>query len=130
MAKKVNKDIPLEIVEVFRSGPKVPRLKDGNKDWEFLIYELKKLGVTPGEAYRIINEKKGNTNIRFQWKMMRFTMYVWQRLKEGKNSMILRPKIDSVREVVSDRKFKEFFYGYYPDLEFDHDKEVKLLRRN
>ena len=92
MAKKVNKDIPLEIVEVFRSGPKVPRLKDGNKDWEFLIYELKKLGVTPGEAYRIIAEKKGNTNIRFQWKMMRFTMYVWQRHKEGKNSMILRPK--------------------------------------
>ena len=42
--------------------------------------------------------------------MMRFTMYVWQRLKEGKNSMILRPKIDSVREVVSERKFKEFFF--------------------
>ena len=61
--------------------------------------------------------------------MIRFTMYVWQRLKEGKNSMILRPKIDSVREVVSERKFKEFFYGYYPDLEFDHDKEVKLLNK-
>ena len=27
MAKKENKDIPLEIVEVFRSGPKVPRMK-------------------------------------------------------------------------------------------------------
>ena len=72
MAKKENKDIPLEIVKIFRSGPKVPRIKA--KDWEFLVYELKKLGVTPGEAYRIINEKKGNTNIRFQWKMMRFTM--------------------------------------------------------
>ena len=93
MAKKEDKDIPLKIVEVFRSGPKVPRIKA--KDWEFLVYELKKLKVTPGEAYRIIAEKKGNTNIRFQWKMMRFTMYVWQRLKEGKNSMILRPKIDS-----------------------------------
>ena len=127
MAKKENKDIPLEIVEIFRSGPKVPRIKA--KDWEFLVYELKKLKVTPGEAYRIVAEKKGNTNIRFQWKMIRFTMYVWQRLKEGKNSMILRPKIDSVREVVSERKFKEFFYGYYPDLEFDHDKEVKLLNK-
>ena len=61
--------------------------------------------------------------------MIRFTMYVWQRLKEGRDSMILRPKIDSVREVVSDRKFKEFFRGYYPDLEFDHDKEVKLLNK-
>ena len=48
MAKKENKDIPLEIVEVFRSGPKVPRIKA--KDWEFLVYELKKLKVTPGEV--------------------------------------------------------------------------------
>ena len=36
MAKKENKDIPLEIVEIFRSGPKVPRIKA--KDWEFLLY--------------------------------------------------------------------------------------------
>ena len=57
MAKKENKDIPLEIVEIFRSGPKVPRIKA--KDWEFLVYELKKLKVTPGEAYRIsCREKK------------------------------------------------------------------------
>ena len=87
------------------------------------------MDVSPGEAYRIVAEKKGDTNIRFQWKMIRFTMYVWQRLKEGRDSMILRPQIDSVREVVSDRKFKEFFRGYYPDLEFDHDKEVKLLNK-
>ena len=28
------------------------------KDWEFLVYELKKLKVTPGEAYRIVQRKK------------------------------------------------------------------------
>jgi len=126
MAKKDN-NIPNEISEVYERGPRVkgPRSRT---DWDFLVYELKKMDITPGEAYRIIAEKKGNTNIRFQWKMMRFTMYVWERLKESEK-MFQRPKIDTVREVVSRRKFKEFFYGYYPDLEFDHDKEVKLLNK-
>ena len=78
MAKKNQKDTPLKIIEIFRSGPKVPRIKA--KDWEFLVYELKKLKVTPGEAYRIIAEKKCDTNIRFQWKMMRFTHCVYHEL--------------------------------------------------
>ncbi len=30
---------------------------------------------------------------------------------------------------VSARKFEQFFRGYFPDLEFDHDKEVKLLNK-
>ena len=42
---------------------------------------------------------------------------------------MLRPKIDTVREVVSKRRFKDFFRGYYPDLDFDHEKEVKLLNK-
>ena len=126
MAKKDN-NIPNEISEVYERGPRVkgPRSRT---DWDFLVYELKKMDITPGEAYRIIAEKKGNTNIRFQWKMMRFTMYVWERLKESEK-MFQRPKIDTVREVVSQRRFKDFFRGYYPDLDFDHEKEVKLLNK-
>jgi|TARA_B110000438_G_scaffold238152_1_gene235832 hypothetical protein len=54
--KKNITDTPLKIVEIFKAGPKVPRIK--NKDWEFLVYELKKLKVTLGEAYRIVAEKK------------------------------------------------------------------------
>ena len=125
--KKNIVDTPLKITEIFRVGPRVKAPRN-ERDWDFLVYELKKLKVTPGEAYRIIAEKKGDTNIRFQWKMMRFTMYVWERLHEH-DKLFNRPKIDTVREVVSRRKFKEFFYGYYPDLEFDHDKEVKLLNK-
>lgn len=126
MARKEN-TTPYEISEVYEKGPRVkgPRSRT---DWDFLVYELKKMDITPGEAYRIVAEKKGNTNIRFQWKMMRFTMYVWERLHESEK-MFQRPKIDTVREVVSRSRFKAFFRGYYPDLDFDHEKEVKLLNK-
>ncbi len=50
-------DTPLKITEIFRVGPRVKAPRD-KRDWDFLIYELKKLKVTPGEAYRIIAEKK------------------------------------------------------------------------
>ena len=106
------KETALKITEIYKVGPNVPKIKgDSAKDWEFLIYEL-----------------KGNTDIRFQWKMMRLTMFVWARVKEDKG-MYLKPKIDTVRGVVSERKFAQFFQGYYPDLQFDHDKEVKLLNK-
>jgi len=126
MAMKDNKDTGLKITEIYKVGPKVPKIS--GKDWEFLVYELKKLKVTPGEAYRIVSEKKGGTNVRFEWKMLRLTMFVWERIEEDKG-MYLKPKIDTVRSVVTKRKFKQFFYGYYPDLEFDHEKEVKLLNK-
>tara|TARA_R100001369_G_scaffold13994_1_gene28356 strand:- start:397 stop:903 length:507 start_codon:yes stop_codon:yes gene_type:complete len=127
--RKDEKDTSLKITEIMKVGPRVPRIKgDSAKDWEFLIYELKKLKVTPGEAFRIIAQKKGDTDMRFQWKMMRLTMFVWERMQEDKG-MYLKPKIDTVRSVVGQRKFEQFFRGYFPDLEFDHAKEVKLLNK-
>ena len=126
MAKKDNIETSLKITEIMKVGPRLPKIK-GN-DWEFLVYELRKMKITPGEAYRIIAEKKGDTNARFEWKMLRLTMFVWARVEEDKG-MYLKPKIDTVRGVVSTRKFKQFFHGYYPDLDFDHAKEVKLLNK-
>jgi hypothetical protein len=126
MPKKEDKDTALKITEIMKVGPRVPKIK-GN-DWEFLVYELRKMKITPGEAYRIIAQKKGDTDMRFQWKMMRLTMFIWARVEEDKG-MYLKPKIDTVRGVVSARKFEQFFRGYFPDLEFDHDKEVKLLNK-
>ena len=58
--------------------------------------------------------------------MLRLTMYVWERLNESEK-LFNRPKIDTMREVVGSRKYEKFFYGFFPDLQFDHDKEVKLL---
>ena len=126
MPKKDIKDTGLQITEIMKVGPKVPKIT--GKDWEFLAYELKKLKVTPGEVYRIVSEKIGGTNVRFEWKMLRLTMFIWARVKEDEG-MYLKPKIDTVRGVVAARKYKQFFYGYYPDLEFDHEKEVRLLNK-
>ncbi|MDC3308317.1 hypothetical protein OAU78_03665 [Candidatus Pelagibacter sp.] len=124
--KKDEKDLPLKITEIFKVGPKP--IPSNNKDWDFLVYELKKMKVTPAEAYRIVAQKKGDTDIRFNWKMIRLSMYVWERIEEDKG-MYLKPKIDTVRSVVTKRKFEQFFHGYYPDLHFDHEKEVKLLNK-
>ena len=124
MPKKVETN---QIEELLRRGIKNEPIKSYND----LIDRLKKLGVKPGEAYRIINEKKHSTeegNIRFNWKMLRLTMYVWERVKEDK-TRYLKPKIDTVRAVVEKRRFKDFFQGYYPDLEFDYRREEKLLNK-
>ena len=119
-------DTPLKITEIFRAGPRVKAPRN-ERDWDFLVYELKKLKVTPGEAYRIIaNLKDKTSSIRYDWKMLRLTMYVWERLHESEK-LFNRPKIDTIREVVGNRKYQKFFYGFFPDLEFDHEKEVKLL---
>ena len=125
---KVIKPKPIEVAqkvdEAVRRGPNVPRMKS----WDDLVNNLKKLKVTPPEAYRTIQEKLTSDNIRFNWKMMRLTMYVWERVKEDK-TRYLKPKIDTVRAVVEKRRFEDFFQGYYPDLEFGFEREVKLLNK-
>ena len=125
---KARKPTPLEVAqkldEAMRRGPNVPRIKT----WSDSVHELKKLKVTPAENYRIVQEKLTSDNIRFNWKMMRLTMYVWERVKEDK-ARYLKPKIDTVRAVVETRKFESFFYGYYPDLEFKPQKEIELLNK-
>ena len=51
--------------------------------------------------------------------MIRFTLFVWERIKEEeRNRGYLKPKIDTVKAVVNDRRFKDLMYGYYPDLKF------------
>ena len=110
-------DTPLKITEIFRVGPRVKAPRD-KRDWDFLIYELKKLKVTPGEAYRIIAEKKDKTSsVRYDWKMLRLTMYVWERLHESEK-LFNRPKIDTIREVVGHRKFRQFFYIFRGTLSY------------
>ena len=125
---KARKPRPIEVAqklgEAMRRGPNIPRLKT----WGDLVDNLKKLKVTPGEAYRIVQEKLTSDNIRFNWKMMRLTMYVWERVKEDK-ARYLKPKIDTIRAVVKTKRFEDFFYGYYPDLKFDPNREIELLNK-
>ena len=58
-------------------------------------------------------------------------IYIFCMGKDSKKikTYFLKPKIDTVREIVSSRRYKDFFYGYFPGVEFDHEKEVKLLNK-
>ena len=125
---KARKPSPTEVAqklgEAMRRGPNVPRIKT----WGDLVDNLKKLKVTPGEAYRTVQEKLTSDNTRFNWKMIRLTLYVWERVREDKSGY-LKPKIDTVRAVVKTRRFEDFFYGYFPDLKFNEKREIELLNK-
>ncbi|MBC8307898.1 MAG: hypothetical protein H8E55_70570 [Pelagibacterales bacterium] len=124
MAKKDIKALQ-RLGQALREGPRVPRIKT----WGDLVDKLKRLEVTPGEAYRIVADKKDiEINIRFEWKMIRLTFFVWERVKEDEAGY-LKPKIDSVKAVCHNRNFEKFFYGYFPDLKFDINREIKLLNK-
>jgi len=101
------------------------------KTYGDLVRTLEKLKVKPGEAFRIINDHKQKSqdgNIRFNWKMIRFTLFIWERLEEDRRGY-LKPKIDTVRAVVQSNPFKHFFYGYFPDLKLIHEEEERKLNK-
>ena len=119
---KARKPNPIEVAQ--KLGEELRRKPKEVKTWDDLIDNLKKQRLTPGETYRKLN----SDNTRFNWKMIRLTLYVWERVEEDKSGY-LKPKIDTVRAVVKTRRFEDFFYGYYPDLKFDEKREIELLNK-
>ena len=119
---KVRKPNPIEVAQ--KLGEELRRKPKEVKTWDDLINNLKKQRLTPGETYRKLN----SDNTRFNWKMIRLTLYVWERVEEDKSGY-LKPKIDTVRAVVKTRRFEDFFYGYYPDLKFSEKREIELLNK-
>jgi len=113
---------PTEIAQ--KLGAELRKKPKEIKTWDDLIDNLKKQRLTPGEAYRKLN----SDNTRFNWKMMRLTLYVWERVREDKSGY-LKPKIDTVRAVVKTRRFEDFFYGYFPYLKFNEKREIELLNK-
>ena len=94
-----------------------PRSVKKMTDWRDLGEALSDLDVTPQMVARIVREKISNDNTRFNWKLIRLTLYVWERDKEYNNGY-LKPKIDTVKAVVSSKIYKQFFEGYFPDIAF------------
>jgi len=99
-----------------------------NKEIRKLLDYLDKEGINPLNALEIV--KKHNTinpsNYRTHWKMTRFTLYIWQRIKEDKANM-LGKKIDSIRRVVATEKYKRLYKLYPGHKAFNEAKEVKNL---
>ena len=79
-----------------------------NDEVKKLLNYLDKEGISPLNALEVV--KKHNTinpsNYRTHWKMIRFTLYLWQRVKEHKANM-LGKKIDSIRRVVATEKYRK-----------------------
>jgi len=127
LKKELLSNVMVGIQEEISKGPKHKPVET-EKD---LLEGLRRLKVTPGEAFRRISNtviSRGEGNIRFNWKMIRFTLFIWERLEEEKKGY-LKPKIDTVKKVCADVRFKEHYYGYYPDIKFNEAKEVKLLNK-
>ena len=63
-----------------------------NDEVRKLLTYLEKEGISPLNALEIV--KKHNTinpsNYRTHWKMTRFTLYLWQRIKEDKDSVFYK----------------------------------------
>ena len=111
-------------------------MADKEKDYRELVNFLKSQKIEPKVAQGIIERALDtkSTGHRFHWKMTRFTLYIWERVKENKD-LFLKPKIDTVREVVSTKRYKRLWDAYprrvlaLPRQKpiFDHANEVKKL---
>jgi len=99
------------------------------KDVDKLLIYLSKRDIEPLDAIDIIHASTPEgqeSNKKFNWKMMRFTLYVWQRLEEEK-ARNLNSKTESARLVVSSKNYKQLFEGYHNTTKFDEKKEAKNL---
>ncbi len=93
---------------------------------------IRENGISPTEAINIIKKykfKETGSDSRRDWKMFRFTMYIWQRynekLKIGQGK--LPTKIASITEVVRSVNFKKLYQAYPNPVKIDEKAEVLNL---
>ena len=93
--------------------PKNYRNKSGEVTMNALVDYLEKHKITPEEAlgYVIESSRIDPTHPRTEWKLLRFTMYLWERLKEYDRKQIGK-KQDTCLKVVNSSKFKQFYEAY------------------
>jgi len=99
-------------------------------DYMKVLEFLKENRVNPEKALVILKRKFGKlpdqkTNLRLHWKMMRFTLYLWERIKEEDQNMVGK-RIDTVKKVVWSGPYKRL-YATFPLPTFDPENEVKKL---
>ena len=100
-----------------------------NKEINKLIDYLEKRQISPSDAIDIIHASTPEgqeNNKKFNWKMMRFTLYVWKRVEQDKKGN-LESKTDTAKEVVNSKNYKQLYEGYHNTTKFDEKKEAKNL---
>ena len=87
--------------------------------------------VTPEEAleYIIMASKIDPTHPRTEWKLLRFTMYLWERDKELRKSKLGKKK-DTCMKVVQSAKYKNIYkaYSIHP-TQMNEMKEADILNK-
>jgi len=88
--------------------------------------------ISPEAALAILDKtikvdwKKHVSNPRIQWKMWRFTLYLWARIDEDKKGLMGK-KIETIRRVVVQLKYQRL-WGTFPQRGvFNSNKEIKNL---
>jgi len=79
-----------------------------------IIKYLEKREISPGDAVDIIHAStpEGQAgNKKFNWKMLRFTMYLWKRVEQDKNGNLLS-KTQTALDTVADKKYQDLLDGF------------------
>jgi len=100
----------------------------GQKDISYkqLIGYLERRKITPQEAIDIIEKstpKAQPDNKKFNWKMFRFTLFLWKRVEEDRNGN-LWSKTDTAKSVVESKKYKDLYSAFNTSSRFDPKKEA------
>jgi len=99
-------------------------------DFEELIKYCKKNKISGESALRIIKSQNetGVTGSRSYWKMIRFQMYIWERLEEYKKKK-LGSRAQTVRNLVGSKEYKQAHKQFNKNDKFDERLEFKRLNQ-
>lgn len=91
--------------------------KVNHRDMDKLVDYLEKEEISAADALKVIKKEfeVNFNNIRVQWKMRRFSLYLWARLEEEKSGY-LGKKSDTIRRLVRGRKYIEEYKKHGPNL--------------
>ena len=93
---------------------------------------LRKKGISPTKALNIIQrsvEQDKTRGPKFQWKMLRFTLYLWERHKEYRSDPPhkgLGKRIDTIKRLCKTTRYVDFYRAYL-DEKFNYENECKRL---
>jgi len=93
-----------------------------------LVSYLKKREISAQDAIDIIQKSTPEAqedNKRFNWKMLRFTMFLWKRIEQEKKGN-LWSKTDTAKEVVNSKNYKDM-YQAFNSTKLNPEKEAKNL---
>jgi hypothetical protein len=102
----------------------------GTKDTNYsqLIGYLERRGISPKEAIEIIETttpEGQKDNQKFNWKMLRLTLYLWERIEQDKKGH-LWSKTDTCKAVVNSKNYKMLREPFHKER-FDPLREENKL---